>query len=201
MRRRRQRGRRSSLLSAPVIPVPSPPAEDPPLPRPDPPPFPTRPKRPAPRPDPPPPPLHQTLKQEEKTRKRTPARVREHLAAAERGAASGAPAESGTSNLAPHPQADQGREPPITEDQRRRRDAPGSQYLERARHQVFRIGKDWHGVLDKNLNNFGVFDNRTAELVADLNTRDLPIEFAIVSFALEIVGIEVYHLLVTALYS
>ena len=38
-------------------------------------------------------------------------------------------------------------------------------------------------MLDKNLNNFGVFDNRTAELVADLNTRDLPIEFAIVSFA------------------
>ena len=55
--------------------------------------------------------------------------------------------------------------------------------IEWAPHQVFRIGIDWHGVLDRSINDFGVFDNRTAEPVADLSSRDLPVEFAIVSFA------------------
>ena len=38
-------------------------------------------------------------------------------------------------------------------------------------------------MLDRNLNQFKVFDNRTAELVGDLSSADIPVEFAIVSFA------------------
>ena len=175
--------------------TPEPPAEQvwfrptPPEERPDPPELPAKPKRVAPRPktpQPPPPPLHQTLQQEAKTRKAPPDKapparfVREQLEA-ERGAASGAPARS--SNLAPHPQADQGRDPPTTPQQERYRDAPRAQVLDWARHQVFRVGLDWHGVLDRNLNQFHVLDNRTADLIADLSTAEIPVEFAIVSFS------------------
>ena len=52
-----------------------------------------------------------------------------------------------------------------------------------ARHQVFRVGLDWHGVLDRNLNQFHVLDNRTADLIAELSTAEIPVEFAIVSFS------------------
>ena len=38
-------------------------------------------------------------------------------------------------------------------------------------------------MLDRNLNQFKVFDNRTVELVGDLSSADIPVEFAIVSFA------------------
>ena len=38
-------------------------------------------------------------------------------------------------------------------------------------------------MLDRNLNQFKVLDTRTADLIADLSTRDIPVEFAIVSFA------------------
>ena len=38
-------------------------------------------------------------------------------------------------------------------------------------------------MLDRNLNQFKVFDNRTAELVGGLSSADIPVEFAIVSFA------------------
>ena len=175
--------------------TPEPPAEQnwfrptPPQERPDPPDLPpSRPKRVAPSPKSPfpPPPLHQTLHQENKSRKAPPDKapparfVREQLEA-ERGAASGAPSRS--SNLAHHPQADQGREPPTNPRQRHYRDAPRAQVLDWARHQVFRIGLDWHGVLDNNLNQFKVLDNRTAELIAGLSSPEIPVEFAIVSFA------------------
>ena len=152
--------------------TPEPPAEQPwfrttpPEERPDPPSLPpSRPKRVAPSPKSPlpPPPLHQTLHQENKSRKAPPDKapparfVREQLEA-ERGAASGAPSRA--TNLAPHPQADQGREPPTNPRQQYYREAPRAQYLDWARHQVFRIGLDWHGVLDNNLNQFKVQSNR-----------------------------------------
>ena len=38
-------------------------------------------------------------------------------------------------------------------------------------------------MLDRNLNQFQVFDNRTAELVGGLSSADIPVEFAIVSFS------------------
>ena len=171
--------------------TPEPPAEEnwfrptPANERPDPPELPSRPKRAAPSPRPPPP-LHKTLHQENKSRKAPPgkappARFVEEQLESKRGAASGAPSRS--SNLAPHPQADQGRDPPTNPRQEHYRDAPRAQVLDWARHQVFRIGLDWHGVLDRNLNQFKVFDNRTAELVGDLSSADIPVEFAIVSFA------------------
>ena len=171
--------------------TPEPPAEEnwfrptPANERPDPPELPSRPKRAAPSPRPPPP-LHKTLHQEYKSRKAPPDKapparfVKEQLES-ERGAASGAPSRS--SNLAPHPQADQGRDPPTNPRQEHYRDAARAQVLDWARHQVFRIGLDWHGVLDRNLNQFKVFDNRTAELVGGLSSADIPVEFAIVSFA------------------
>ena len=188
------RSRSKNKISRGASKTPEPPTEQnwfrptPPQERPDPPDLPSRPKRAAPSPKPPlpPPPLHQTLHQENKSRKAPPDKapparfVREQLEA-ERGAASGAPSRS--SNLAPHPQADQGREPPTNPRQQHYRDAPRAQVLDWARHQVFRIGLDWHGVLDNNLNQFKVLDNRTAELIAGLSSADIPVEFAIVSFA------------------
>ena len=38
-------------------------------------------------------------------------------------------------------------------------------------------------MLDNNLNQFKVLDSRTAELIAGLSSADIPVEFAIVSFA------------------
>ena len=38
-------------------------------------------------------------------------------------------------------------------------------------------------MLDNNLNQFKVLDNRTAEGIAGLSSADIPVEFAIVSFA------------------
>ena len=189
------RSRSKNKISRGASKTPEPPADQnwfrptPPQERPDPPDLPpSRPKRVAPSPKPPlpPPPLHQTLHQENKSRKAPPDKapparfVREQLEA-ERGAASGAPSRS--SNLAPHPQADQGREPPTNPRRQHYRDAPRAQVLDWARHQVFRIGLDWHGVLDNNLNQFKVLDNRTAELIAGLSSAEIPVEFAIVSFA------------------
>ena len=129
------RSRSKNKISRGASKTPEPPADQnwfrptPPQERPDPPDLPpSRPKRAAPSPKPPlpPPPLHQTLHQENKSRKAPPDKapparfVREQLEA-ERGAASGAPSRS--SNLAPHPQADQGREPPTNPRQRHYRDA------------------------------------------------------------------------------
>ena len=130
------RSRSKNKISRGASKTPEPPAEQnwfrptPPQERPDPPDLPpSRPKRAAPSPKPPlpPPPLHQTLHQENKSRKAPPHKapparfVREQLEA-ERGAASGAPSRS--SNLAPHPQADQGREPPTNPRQQQYWDAP-----------------------------------------------------------------------------
>ena len=154
--------------------TPEPPADQnwfrptPPQERPDPPDLPpSRPKRVAPSPKPPLP-LHRTKLlpldlSENNLRQREEPPLALHLA--------------------PHPQADQGREPPTNPRQRHYRDAPRAQVLDWARHQVFRIGLDWHGVLDNNLNQFKVLDNRTAELIADLSSAEIPVEFAIVSFA------------------
>ena len=89
------RERSNSTPSKPVVENWFRPSDPPPI-------VPDRPKRP--------PPVHQTLQQEQKTRKAPPDKAPPARFAAERGAASGAPAPPERFRLAPHPEADQGRQ-------------------------------------------------------------------------------------------
>lgn len=191
----RERSRRSRSKSKNKIPERRPSPPDLPSGTPEPPvredwfqpdPTPSHPSRPDNRRAPRPlvPPLHETLQEEKKTKKAPPgkappAQFAKKTSESQGGAASSAP----RSGLAPHPEGHQHREPYLSDHQRRRRQEPRYIELNWAPHRAFRVGLDWHGLLDRNLNLAGVFDVRTSQLIGALNTRALPVEFAIVSFA------------------
>ena len=143
--------------------------------------HPSRPEREAPRPLVPP--LHESIAEKPKTKKAPPGKAPPARVVQERAQAKGAASSAPSSGLAPHPEGDQDREPYLSEHQRRRKFEPRYTRLNWAPHRAFRIGLDWHGLLDRNLNYTGVFPNHTAQLIASLNSRALPIEFAVVSFA------------------
>ena len=103
--------------------------------------------------------------------------------AAAKGAASGAPS-SASGGLAPHRDPSPPRDiPPVPPrryyDTRQAR----AEDIRFGHGASFKIALDWHGLLDKLLDNFGVLEERPLQLIQTLNTRHLPVEFVILSFA------------------
>ena len=117
--------------------------------------------------------------------KAPPQKVLEQRAreAAAEGAASGAPS-SASGGLAPHRDPSPPRDiPPV----------PPRRYFDTRQARAedirfghgpsFKVALDWHGVLDKLVDDFGVLEERPLQLIQALNTRHLPVEFVILSFA------------------
>ena len=114
--------------------------------------HPSRPERRAPAPKIPPIELSEEKRRKTPPGKAPPTRFARERAEEIREAAQGAP----RSGLAPHPEADQQREPFLTEQQKRRRDGPRYTSSSWAPRKVFRVSLDWHGLLDRNVNQVGV---------------------------------------------
>ena len=117
--------------------------------------------------------------------KAPPQKVLEQRAreAAAEGAASGAPS-SASGGLAPHREPSPPRDiPPVPPrryyDTRQAR----AEDIRFGHGPSFKIALDWHGVLDKLLDNFGVLEERPLQLIQALNTRHMPVEFVVLSFA------------------
>ena len=133
--------------------------------------VPPRPKRAAPPPPPPQVPVH----------KPPPAKLGQTVKQSPQGAASSAP--KGGGSLAPHRDPDHYRQ--LFPGERTTTSAPGVRRgdIRWSIHNSFRIALDWHGVLDRLLTSFGVLEPRALDQITQLNSRQIPLEFIVLSFA------------------
>ena len=117
--------------------------------------------------------------------KAPPQKVLEQRAkeAAAEGAASGAPS-SASGGLAPHRNPSPPRDvPPVPPRRYYDTSQARAEDIRFGHGASFKIALDWHGVLDKLINRLGVLEERTLQRIQALNTRHLPVEFIVLSFA------------------
>ena len=117
--------------------------------------------------------------------KAPPQKVLEQRAkeAAAKGAASGAPS-SASGGLAPHRNPSPPRDvPPVPPRRYYDTSQARAEDIRFGHGASFKIALDWHGVLDKLINRLGVLEERTLQRIQALNTRHLPVEFIVLSFA------------------
>ena len=133
--------------------------------------VPPRPKRAAPPPPPPQVPVH----------KPPPAKLGQTVKQSPQGAASSAP--KGGGSLAPHRDPDHYRQ--LFPGERTTTSAPGVRRgdIRWSIHNSFRIALDWHGVLDRLITPLGDLEPRALDQIAQLNSRQIPLEFIVLSFA------------------
>ncbi len=104
--------------------------------------------------------------------------------AAAQGAASGAPS-SASGGLAPHrdPNPSPPRRVSSVHERRYQREGPRAEDIRWNQAASFKIALDWHGVLDRLVDKFGVLETRPLQVIASLDSRELPVEYIVLSFA------------------